>query len=125
MIPDVIKAMDIELEKFKIKSRMRYDCKDLDDTLVLRVNCQDCLDRTNVAQLFFTKIFLEQSSVESEGFEDREIETFRSQIDEIWDLNGNALSLQNTGTESTTRGVVKKEKLDFSDKLMKMTTGAY
>jgi len=105
----------------EIKKDLSYDPTKLKPISVLRVNCLDCLDRTNIAQFFFSKIFF-QSKHPSKKVE-KQFEKLMKTLTDLWDENGNILSQQSTGTNSTTRDVSKKEDIGWGDKLMKVCTG--
>lgn len=81
---------------------------------MIRTNCLDSLDRTNSFQAAIgRKVFLMQMA----GNEtDHETEAAVSKsFKALWKNNGNFLSLQYTGTESTSAGITNGEKEGILD----------
>jgi hypothetical protein len=65
---------------------------------VIRTNCMDCLDRTNVAESAFGQFML-QRALKEEGFEiDLEKDESTTWFNTLWADNGDAISRQYAGT---------------------------
>lgn len=86
---------------------------------VIRTNCLDSLDRTNTFQAFIgKKIFKMQiPNIEYEA----EIR-INNKLKELWKSNGNFLSMQYTGTGSTSAGFNNGEKEGILDTMNFMIT---
>lgn len=71
-------------------------------TGVLRTNCVDCLDRTNVVQSVFARIILDRQLKEFTGFAGmtggEKLETLDSMFRTVWANNADAMSIQYSGT---------------------------
>eukprot|EP00605_Chrysophyceae_sp_TOSAG23-4_P000841 GSChrysophyteH1.ASY1.ANO1.932.1 assembled CDS len=68
---------------------------------ILRVNCVDCLDRTNIAQFVYAKTALEQQC-NALGLQpsDTDIAKFNVAAMEVWSRHGNELALQYGGSDA-------------------------
>lgn len=89
-------------------------------TGVLRTNCMDCLDRTNVCQSFFAKHMLELQLGE-EGFDmsaqaDQETVWFNT----LWADNGDAISKQYASTAAMKGDYTRTRKRDYRGTLTDM-----
>ena len=87
---------------------------------MLRTNCLDCLDRTNVVQLnigvYILEMMMDRLKLLNQGVHGSVsvvYETFHS----FWADAGDLLSLQYSGTTSTTASVSRTGKQNFFDKL--------
>ena len=84
---------------------------------IIRTNCLDSLDRTNVIQSkvgwYILKKQLTQEWVDSSILVNSKSNKFFNNFRELWSNNGNSLSLQYTGTESTTSDITKSGKEGF------------
>lgn len=76
----------------------------IDRDFLIRTNCIDCIDRTNVAQLHVAKMKMyKQLTGERGGVKDVDLlmEDFDARrLAQLWNYNANSLSLQYTGTSA-------------------------
>jgi hypothetical protein len=82
-------------------------------TGILRTNCMDCLDRTNVAQSAFAQFIL-QEDLEGEGFEidllhDESTQWFNT----LWADNGDAISRQYASTAALKGDFTRTRKRNY------------
>jgi len=82
-------------------------------TGILRTNCMDCLDRTNVAQSAFAQFIL-QEDLEDEGFE---IDLFHDEstqwFNTLWADNGDAISRQYASTAALKGDFTRTRKRNY------------
>jgi hypothetical protein len=82
-------------------------------TGIIRTNCMDCLDRTNVAQSAFAQFIL-QNDLEEEGFE---IDLFHDEstqwFNTLWADNGDAISRQYASTAALKGDFTRTRKRDY------------
>ena len=82
-------------------------------TGIIRTNCMDCLDRTNVAQSAFAQFIL-QNDLEEEGFE---IDLFHDEstqwFNTLWADNGDAISRQYATTPALKGDFTRTRKRDY------------
>lgn len=110
---------------------------------IIRTNCLDCLDRTNVTQYKISEVILQEilkhlrvneSRLESKldsngrfinnGYDtDLEWDILTDAFKRLWTSNGDKLSQQYTGTNSNISGVIEKGKQGITGKLGQMFTG--
>lgn len=107
-IIDLIKGLKeyFNCYKFYSQSSTRVECTQKG---VMRTNCLDCLDRTNVVQCYIGWTVLSQILAFSPNFESVDqpiVQIFKNQ----WADNGDMLSLQYTGTSSTISSITRGEK---------------
>ena len=80
---------------------------------IIRTNCMDCLDRTNVAQSAFAQFML-QSDLEEEGFE---IDLFHDEstqwFNTLWADNGDAISRQYASTAALKGDFTRTRKRNY------------
>jgi hypothetical protein len=80
---------------------------------IVRTNCMDCLDRTNVAQSAFAQFMLQQE-LEDEGFE---IDLFHDEstqwFNTIWADNGDAISRQYASTAALKGDFTRTRKRNY------------
>ena len=80
---------------------------------IIRTNCMDCLDRTNVAQSAFAQFML-QRDLENEGFE---IDLFHDEstqwFNTIWADNGDAISRQYASTAALKGDFTRTRKRNY------------
>lgn len=74
-----------------LKFLLYFKLKDVGSDVTFRVNCLDCLDRTNVAQCLICMFYLEKVVSDSEVLK---------RMQECWADNGNALSNLYTGSDA-------------------------
>lgn len=84
---------------------------------VIRTNCMDCLDRTNVVQTRIAIRMLDDQLLKlakgsREAFKEDEA-IVNDKIRDIWMINGDMLSRQYSGTSSTISTVTKTGKQGF------------
>jgi hypothetical protein len=80
---------------------------------VLRTNCMDCLDRTNVCQSSFAKHVLE-AQLKSEGFDmSAQIDQTTSWFNTLWADNGDAISKQYASTAAMKGDYTRTRKRDY------------
>lgn len=78
-----------------------------------RVNCMDCLDRTNVVQSAFGQYMLERA-LQSEGFEiDFHLDTSTQWFNNLWADNGDALSRQYASTAALKGDFTRTRKRNY------------
>ncbi|OAG29997.1 hypothetical protein NEDG_01544 [Nematocida displodere] len=91
------------------KRKFRQDLREiLDKKITIRTNCVDCLDRTNVVQSQIAKINLardlgletETSSGAILDIDDYLDEKETKKLAQLWNSNGNVISMQYTGTSA-------------------------
>lgn len=91
-------------------------------TGVLRINCYDCIDRTNIVQSRLAAIklieILHYLNIKIEEFKDgltflSANTQFSNLYRNLWADNGDALSKQYTGTGSTESFALRKGKLSY------------
>lgn len=81
---------------------------------VIRTNCLDCLDRTNVVQSKIAwEVLLRQLRTINKDFEMTQDQNFTNAFKLQWADNGDYLSLQYTGTGSTISSVTRTDKQGF------------
>jgi SacI homology domain len=82
-------------------------------TGILRTNCMDCLDRTNVAQSAFAQFIL-QEDLEDEGFE---IDLFHDEstqwFNTLWADNGDAISREYASTAALKGDFTRTRKRNY------------
>ena len=82
-------------------------------TGIIRTNCMDCLDRTNVAQSAFAQFMLQQD-LEDEGFE---IDLFHDEstqwFNTLWADNGDAISRQYASTAALKGDFTRTRKRNY------------
>jgi hypothetical protein len=105
---DLIKGLQefFSFYKFYCQSSSRVECTQRG---VMRTNCLDCLDRTNVVQCYVSWAVLSsilglKANMELET--ERIVKVFKN----IWADNGDMLSIQYTGTSSTISAITRGEK---------------
>jgi hypothetical protein len=80
---------------------------------IIRSNCMDCLDRTNVAQSAFAQFML-QNDLEEDGFE---IDLFHDEstqwFNTLWADNGDAISRQYASTAALKGDFTRTRKRDY------------
>jgi hypothetical protein len=80
---------------------------------IIRTNCMDCLDRTNVAQSAFAQFMLQQD-LEDEGFE---IDLFHDEstqwFNTLWADNGDAISRQYASTAALKGDFTRTRKRNY------------
>ncbi|KAA8917681.1 hypothetical protein TRICI_000178 [Trichomonascus ciferrii] len=81
-------------------------------TGVFRVNCIDCLDRTNVVETFCAKRILQQQ-IESLGLEIIDNGKFETELNGIWADNGDAISLQYSSTSALKGDFTRTKKRNY------------
>ena len=87
-------------------------------TGVFRVNCVDCLDRTNVVQTFFAKEIMKILFKKIYNIQDEYFEThFYSVFNNIWADNGDQLALSYSGTKAMKSDYIRKGKSSISGSL--------
>lgn len=80
---------------------------------VIRTNCMDCLDRTNVAQSAFAQFVL-QKDLEEEGFEIDLLHDESTQwFNILWADNGDAISRQYASTAALKGDFTRTRKRDY------------
>ncbi|KAI0473097.1 SacI homology domain-containing protein [Xylariaceae sp. FL0804] len=80
---------------------------------VLRTNCMDCLDRTNVCQSSFGKFMLDLQMKE-EGFDmSTQIDQENSWFNNLWADNGDAISRQYASTAAMKGDYTRTRKRDY------------
>jgi hypothetical protein len=100
---DVVQAEKIVNELITTdKTLVQWEKNLKNDSYVFRVNCLDCLDRTNMAQFLVYLYRIDYSG--GDGSRSRIEEISRS----LWNNNANYISLIYTGTNSTTFGQTLK-----------------
>ncbi|TPX50429.1 hypothetical protein SeLEV6574_g00906 [Synchytrium endobioticum] len=79
---------------------------------VLRVNCLDCLDRTNVIESLFARYVIEKhiASTDTSGFNPTEDATFQDLYNNLWADNADMLSKIYTGTGAIKSAYTRKGK---------------
>lgn len=88
---------------------------------VIRTNCLDSLDRTNSFQAAIGKKILQMQLGSNEMDHDTEV-AINKKFKALWKNNGNFLSIQYTGTESTSAGLTNGEKEGILDTMNFMIT---
>ncbi|KAH8893431.1 hypothetical protein GQ53DRAFT_718170 [Thozetella sp. PMI_491] len=82
-------------------------------TGVLRTNCMDCLDRTNVCQSSFAKHMLDQQ-LKFQGFDMREqLDQENSWFNTLWADNGDAISKQYASTAAMKGDYTRTRKRNY------------
>jgi hypothetical protein len=82
---------------------------------VIRTNCLDCLDRTNVVQgKLAWDVLLKQLRSVNKDFEMTQNTSFTQAFKNQWADNGDKLSLQYTGTGSTISSITRTDSHGFS-----------
>ncbi|CAI4215381.1 unnamed protein product [Parascedosporium putredinis] len=80
---------------------------------VMRTNCMDCLDRTNVCQSMFAKYMLE-SQLREEGFDmSAQLDQNAWWFNNIWADNGDAVSNQYASTAAMKGDYTRTKKRDY------------
>ncbi|KAI1380918.1 SacI homology domain-containing protein [Hypoxylon crocopeplum] len=80
---------------------------------VLRTNCMDCLDRTNVCQSSFGKFMLDQQ-LKEEGFDmSVQLDQENSWFNTLWADNGDAISKQYASTAAMKGDYTRTKKRDY------------
>ncbi|KAK9415387.1 putative SAC domain-containing protein [Seiridium unicorne] len=80
---------------------------------VLRTNCMDCLDRTNVCQSSFAKYMLD-AQLKSEGFDmSAQADQTTSWFNTLWADNGDAISKQYASTAAMKGDYTRTRKRDY------------
>ncbi|KAI0414387.1 SacI homology domain-containing protein [Xylaria grammica] len=80
---------------------------------VLRTNCMDCLDRTNVCQSSFAKLMLD-SQLREEGFDmSAQVDQENSWFNTLWADNGDAISKQYASTAAMKGDYTRTRKRDY------------
>ncbi|KXJ91076.1 SacI homology domain-domain-containing protein [Microdochium bolleyi] len=80
---------------------------------VLRTNCMDCLDRTNVCQSSFAKYMLDLQMKE-EGFDmSSQVDQINSWFNTLWADNGDAISKQYASTAAMKGDYTRTRKRDY------------
>lgn len=80
---------------------------------ILRTNCMDCLDRTNIAQSAFAQIIL-QKQLKEEGVEvDLQVDTSTEWFNILWANNGDALSKQYSSTAALKGDYTRTRKRNY------------
>ena len=80
---------------------------------VLRTNCMDCLDRTNVCQSSFAKHMLDQQ-LKNQGFDMREqLDQENAWFNILWADNGDAISKQYASTSAMKGDYTRTKKRDY------------
>ncbi|KAI1327314.1 SacI homology domain-containing protein [Xylariaceae sp. FL0255] len=80
---------------------------------VIRTNCMDCLDRTNVCQSFFGKYMLDLQ-LKEEGFDmASQRDQTNSWFNELWADNGDAISKQYASTAAMKGDYTRTRKRDY------------
>ncbi|KAI1389739.1 SacI homology domain-containing protein [Hypoxylon trugodes] len=80
---------------------------------VLRTNCMDCLDRTNVCQSSFGKFMLDQQ-LKEEGFDmSAQLDQENSWFNALWADNGDAISKQYASTAAMKGDYTRTKKRDY------------
>lgn len=80
---------------------------------VLRTNCMDCLDRTNVCQSSFGKYMLEQQ-FKAEGFDmGAQLDQQTTWFNTLWADNGDAISKQYASTAAMKGDYTRTRKRDY------------
>ncbi|KAI1429177.1 SacI homology domain-containing protein [Xylaria sp. FL1777] len=80
---------------------------------VLRTNCMDCLDRTNVCQSSFGKYMLD-SQLKEEGFDmSVQVDQENSWFNTLWADNGDAISKQYASTAAMKGDYTRTRKRDY------------
>jgi len=107
-------------EQYKIHEKFGYFCEG--KTMqrgVIRTNCLDSLDRTNTFQASIgKKIFKMQIS----NIDHKTDIAINNMLKVLWKNNGDSLSLQYTGTESTSAGLTNGEKEGILNTMNSMIT---
>jgi hypothetical protein len=86
--------------------------KNKKQTGVFRINCIDCLDRTNVVETFCAKRILQQQ-MDSLGLEIINNEKFEKELNGIWADNGDAISLQYSSTSALKGDFTRTKKRNY------------
>ncbi|KAI0546023.1 SacI homology domain-containing protein [Xylaria curta] len=80
---------------------------------VLRTNCMDCLDRTNVCQSSFGK-FMIDLQLKEEGFDmSAQVDQMNSWFNTLWADNGDAISKQYASTAAMKGDYTRTRKRDY------------
>ncbi|KAI0861620.1 SacI homology domain-containing protein [Xylaria cubensis] len=80
---------------------------------VLRTNCMDCLDRTNVCQSSFGKFMLDLQ-LKEEGFDmSAQVDQMNSWFNTLWADNGDAISKQYASTAAMKGDYTRTRKRDY------------
>ncbi|GAP91191.1 putative syja_n domain-containing protein [Rosellinia necatrix] len=80
---------------------------------VLRTNCMDCLDRTNVCQSSFAKFVLDLQ-LQEEGFDmSTQVDQENSWFNTLWADNGDAISKQYASTAAMKGDYTRTRKRDY------------
>lgn len=85
---------------------------------VLRTNCMDCLDRTNVCQSSFAKYMLDQQ-LKEQGFDlSAQVDQVMSWFNILWADNGDAISKQYASTAAMKGDYTRTKKRNYRGALM-------
>lgn len=85
---------------------------------VLRTNCMDCLDRTNVCQSSFAKYMLDQQ-LKEQGFDlGAQTDQVMSWFNTLWADNGDAISKQYASTAAMKGDYTRTKKRNYRGALM-------
>ncbi|ANB14011.1 phosphatidylinositol-3-phosphatase SAC1 [Sugiyamaella lignohabitans] len=79
---------------------------------VFRVNCIDCLDRTNVVETFIGKRVIKQIIAEH-GLEFEDWKRFQKQFNNVWADNGDAISQQYSSTNALKGDFTRTSKRNY------------
>ncbi|AFN82726.1 Phosphoinositide polyphosphatase [Encephalitozoon romaleae SJ-2008] len=81
---------------------------------VIRTNCIDCLDRTNISQFVIGELMLEK---QISHFNVENKERFYEQLKNLWYNNGNSLSMQYSGSFALKSHLLSRRKQGVIDRL--------
>lgn len=97
-----------------------YFCSDRFQSGVVRTNCIDCLDRTNISQFIIGGVVFGKQMAHFD-VEDRK--TLRDRLKHLWHDNGNLLSLQYSGSHALKTYLLHNQREGFDGRLRDMAIG--
>ncbi|KAK5632113.1 hypothetical protein RRF57_007827 [Xylaria bambusicola] len=111
-VSQLLDMLEAKIEKFG--SSVELDGQVVEkQSGVLRTNCMDCLDRTNVCQSSFGKFMLDLQ-LKAEGFDmSAQVDQQNSWFNTLWADNGDAISKQYASTAAMKGDYTRTRKRDY------------
>eukprot|EP00127_Corallochytrium_limacisporum_P002598 Clim_evm34s134 gene=Clim_evmTU34s134 len=91
---------------------------------VVRTNCLDCLDRTNMAMSYMSFEMLSEMMITVGVTEERYLHQVREKMKQMWGLNGDRLSIIYAGTGAMRADVTAKGKRTYTGRLQDFAKSA-
>jgi hypothetical protein len=115
-VQHLVKKLEPEIERFGETMLVNGEIKK-QQRGVIRTNCMDCLDRTNVAESAFGQFMLQRALAE-EGFEiDLVKDESTTWFNTLWADNGDAISRQYAGTAALKGDFTRTRKRNYQGAL--------